>query len=64
VNIIPIVKTALEPLWKLLNANDIKEEPQVQNNHQQNGHEEIFIEAAEALQPEAIKQSVVSNKKG
>ncbi len=56
-------KNALEPLWKLLNANDIKEEPQVKNNHQQNGHEEIFIEAAEALQPEAIKQSVVSNKK-
>lgn len=57
-------KKALEPLWKLLRANDIQnEEPHISNNHQQNGQEEIIIEVVETVQPETIRQTVVSNKK-
>ena len=57
-------KKALEPLWKLLRANDIqKEEPPITNNHKQNGQEEIIIEVIETVQPEAKRQTVVSNKK-
>ncbi|MFA4907336.1 MAG: AAA domain-containing protein [archaeon] len=50
-------KKALEPLWKLLHANDTqKEEPPVTNNHQQNEQEEIKNEVDGSIQP-AVKRS-------
>ena len=57
-------KNAMEPLWKLLRANDIQEEETpIANNHKQNGQEEIIIEVVEKVQPEVKKQTIVSNKK-
>jgi DNA gyrase/topoisomerase IV subunit A len=57
-------KKALEPLWKLLSANDFhKEDPPINNNHQHNRQEEIIIEVVETVQLETKRQTVVSNKK-
>jgi very-short-patch-repair endonuclease len=57
-------KKALEPLWKLLRANDIqKEEPPITNNHYQNEQEEITIEVVETVHPEVKRQTIVSSKK-
>jgi len=56
-------KNAMEPLWKLLRANDIEKEEPIANNHKQNRQEEIIIEVVETIQPEVKGQTVVSNKK-
>ncbi len=57
-------KKALEPLWKLLRANDTqKEEPPISNNHQQNGREEINNEVVEKIQPQVKRQTAESSKK-
>lgn len=55
-------KKALEPLWKLLNANDTqKDEPSVTNNHQQHVQEEIVIEVVETVHTEVKKQTVMKS---
>jgi very-short-patch-repair endonuclease/MinD-like ATPase involved in chromosome partitioning or flagellar assembly len=57
-------KKALEPLWKLLRANDIKkEERPITSNHHYHGQEEIIIEALDTVQPEVKRETIVSNKK-
>jgi len=57
-------KKALEPLWKLLQANDIqKEEPPKTDNHYQNEQEEIIIEVVETVHPEVKRQTIMSSKK-
>jgi hypothetical protein len=58
-------KKALEPLWKLLRANDIqKEEPQITKNQQRNGVEEIKNDTVEIIQPVAKKTFIPQiNKK-
>ena len=58
-------KKALEPLWKLLHANNIrKEELPVTNGQEKVRHEEIKNEViVENVQPEIIKQPVVLNRK-
>ena len=58
-------KKSLEPLWKLLSKNDFQREelPTVNNNHEQNGQEEIIIEVVEKVKPEVRRQTIVSSKK-
>lgn len=57
-------KKALEPLWKLLRANDIqKDESPITNNHQHNGQEEIIVDIAETVETEVRRETNVSNKK-
>lgn len=57
-------KKALEPLWKLLRANDIqKDELPFINNQQEYRKEETLNEAVEQLLHEAQGQTVVNNRK-
>lgn len=57
-------KKALEPLWKILRANDIQEEETpFTSSHEQNGQDEIIIEVVEPVQPEIRRQTIVSRKK-
>lgn len=52
-------KKAMQPLWKLLKANDIQiEEPQIKNNYQHTDVEETEIERNETAQSETIKQII------
>ncbi|MBK0384517.1 AAA family ATPase [Pedobacter sp. SD-b] len=52
-------KKAMQPLWKLLKANDIQiEEPQIKNNYQHSEVEETEIERNETAQSETIKQII------
>lgn len=57
-------KKALEPLWKLLRANDIQNElSPIKNNYQNNRQEEKNIEVVELVQPEVRRQTIVSSEK-
>ncbi|MCF8293544.1 MAG: AAA family ATPase [Chitinophagaceae bacterium] len=52
-------KKAMQPLWKLLKANDIQiEEPQIKNNYQHSEVEKTEIETNETAQSETIKQII------
>lgn len=53
-------KKALEPLWKLLRANDFQnEEPSITNNYQFNEQEETVIEITEIVEPVTQTETVV-----
>lgn len=57
-------RKALEPLWKILRANDIQEEEiPFTSSQEQNGQDEIIIEVVEPVQPEIRRQTIVSRKK-
>src|SRR5665213_413179 len=58
-------KQALEPLWKLLRANDSqKDETLITKNTSHNGQEELTNTTAEPIHPEIIRPIVHSNKTG
>ncbi|MDH7462607.1 AAA domain-containing protein [Chitinophagaceae bacterium 26-R-25] len=56
-------KNALEPLWKLLRANNIqKEEPVITKNPGQNGQEEINDVLVETIKSQAKKTGVITKQ--
>ena len=54
---------ALEPLWKLLSANDIQEEESPTTNDHQTVQKKVNIEDVETIQPIVKKHTVISSKK-